>query len=138
MTKTALLRFLRNHRWAIEATVAKDGQPQAAVIGFAVSPKLELVFDTSRRSRKAENLRRDRRVAMVIGWDEAQTVQIEGIASELTGAERTRLLRVYVAQFPDGKARAKDPDIVLYAVRPTWARYSDFRKMPAKIEEMKL
>ena len=135
MKKAELVSFLRRHRWAVEATVAGDGGPQAAVIGVAVTDDLEIVFDTSTRSRKAENLRRTKRLALVVGWDDAQTVQIEGDVDEPKGADRARLLQAYVAKFPDGADRAKDPDITHFRIRPTWARYSDFRELEAKIEE---
>lgn len=137
MKKAELVRFLQKHRWAVEATVAEDGGPQAAVIGIAVTDELEIVFDTSTRSRKAENLRRTKRIALVVGWDDAQTVQLEGEVDEPKGAERDRLLVTYVAKFPDGVERARDPDITHFRVRPTWARHSDFGATPAAIEETK-
>ena len=63
---------------------------------------LELVFDTLASTRKAANLRRDARVAVVIGWDEAQTVQLEGVADEPAGAELARLQAAYFGAFADG------------------------------------
>lgn len=137
MEKKALIAFVRKHRWAVEATVGEHG-PQAAVIGVAVTDELELVFDTSTRSRKAENLRRTRKIALVVGWDDAQTVQIEGTVDEPKGAERERVLAAYVAKFPDGEERAKDPDITHFRVKPTWARFSDFSGPEVVIEETKL
>jgi general stress protein 26 len=137
MKKPELVQFLQGHRWAVEATVAEDGAPQAAVIGVAVTDDLEIVFDTSTRSRKAENLRRTKRAALVVGWDQGQTVQLEGPADEIArgSAEHARLLAAYVGAFPDGVERAKDADITYFRVRPTWARYSDFRGGTAVIEE---
>ncbi|HEX7450933.1 MAG TPA: pyridoxamine 5'-phosphate oxidase family protein, partial [Polyangiaceae bacterium] len=67
--------------------MTSTGAPQAAVVGYAVSDDLELVFDTLGSTRKAHNLRRDSRVALVVGWDDDQTVQIEGIADEPCGEE---------------------------------------------------
>ena len=42
--------------------MAPGGGPQAAVVGFAVSDLLEIVFDTVTTSRKYQNLRRDPRI----------------------------------------------------------------------------
>ncbi len=106
--------------------MAADGAPQAAVVGIAVSDALEVVFDTLGTSRKANNLRLDPRVALVVGWDEEQTLQLEGLADEPTGAELERLKRVYLAAFPDGIEREQWPDITYVRVRIKWARYSDF------------
>jgi PPOX class probable F420-dependent enzyme len=137
MNRADIVQFLRKHRWAVEATVAADGGPQAAVIGIAVTDDLEIVFDTSKRSRKAENLRRTKRVALVVGWDDARTVQLEGMVDEIAlGPDRDRLLAAYVAVFADGADRARDADITHFRIRPSWARWSDFTTDPATIEEM--
>src|SRR5687768_17324726 len=101
MTRDQLVSFIRKHRWGVEASVAAGGHPQAAVVGVAVTDALELVFDTLDSTRKCANLRRDPRVAFVIGWDEACTVQYEGIADEPTGPELARLQEIYFAHFPD-------------------------------------
>ena len=127
MTRAELLSFLRRHRYAVQASTAADGAPQAAVVGIAVSDELEIVFDTLGTSRKAHNLRRDGRIALVVGWDEEQTVQLEGRADEPIGDELARLKGVYFARFPDGPEREHWPDISYVRVRLSWARYSDFR-----------
>lgn len=127
MTRDELLSFLRRHRYAVEASTAAGGAPQAAVVGIAVSDQLEIIFDTHGASRKGKNLRRDPRIALVVGWDDEQTVQLEGTTDEPTGAELARLKAVYFARFPDGLEREHWPDITYFRVRLTWARYSDFR-----------
>lgn len=127
MKRSELLTFLRRHRYAVQSSTAADGAPQAAVVGIAVSDSLEIIFDTLRTTRKAQNLLRDPRIALVVGWDDEQTVQLQGVADEPTGAELQRLKAVYFARFPDGPERESWPDITYFRVRPSWARYSDFR-----------
>ena len=70
MKRSELIAFLRRHRYAVQATRDVDGAPQAAVVGIAVSDQLEIVFDTLATSRKCQNLRRDPRIALVVGWDD--------------------------------------------------------------------
>ena len=125
MDRQGLLTFLRKHRLCVQASVAELGGPQAAVVGYAVSDRLELIFDTLSSTRKAQNLRRDPRVALVI-WDGEQTLQLEGLADEPTGEDLLRLKPVYLASFPDGIERAQWPGITYVRVRPHWARFSDF------------
>jgi general stress protein 26 len=132
MTLQALLEFLRAQKWAVHASIAGD-KPQAAVIGVAITDRLELVFDTLSSTRKATNLRKSPHIALVIGWDDAQTVQIEGLADEPKGQELTRLKTVYFERFPDGVERETWPGITYFRVRPTWVRYSDFRSMEPRI-----
>jgi pyridoxine/pyridoxamine 5'-phosphate oxidase len=127
MTRAELLSFIRRHRYAVQASTAGDGAPQAAVVGIAATDELELVFDTLGTTRKAQNLRLNPRIALVVGWDEEQTVQLEGVVDEPTGAELARVKRAYFAAFPDGPEREQWPGITYLRVRLTWARYSDFR-----------
>jgi general stress protein 26 len=136
MNRAQLVAFLRKHRLGVEASVAASGEPQAAVVGIAVSDDLELVFDTLGDTRKATNLRRDPRIALVIGWDQEQTVQLEGLADEPAGDALARLQAVYFAAFPDGPSRLSWPGITYFRVRPTWVRYSDFRGAEPVIVEL--
>jgi hypothetical protein len=127
MNRAGLLSFLRTHRLAVQASVSSSGAPQAAVVGIAVTDDLEIVFDTLGTTRKMENLRRSPRIALVVGWDDEQTAQIEGTADEPTGAELERLKRVYFGVYPDGVERQAWAGITYVRVRPAWVRYSDFR-----------
>jgi PPOX class probable F420-dependent enzyme len=121
VTPAELYRFLREHRLAVISTTGPEASPQAAVIGIAVTEALDIIFDTSTTSRKYANLRADPRVALVIGWDLGQTVQLEGTAEVLSGRDREHW-----------------PDIAYVRVRPKWLRYSDFSRTPAKVEDMRL
>ena|SRR5215471_14021948 len=136
MTRADLVAFIRRHRLAVVATVSAAGGPQAAVVGIAVSDDLELVFDTLDSSNKARNLRRDGRIAVVVGWDEEQTVQVEGVADEPAGAELEAVRRIYFQAFPDGPTRLSWPGITHVRVRPAWIRYSDFRGPEPQIVEL--
>lgn len=137
MTTSELLDFLRRHRLAVQASVSPGGAPQAAVIGYAVSDDLTLIFDTVTSSRKWENLRRDPRIALVIGWDEEQTVQYEGLADRPQGPELEALQRHYFRAFPDGPSRLRWPGITYFRVRPTWIRYADFRGPEPRLFELR-
>ena len=136
MTRDELFAFLNAHRWAVEATVTASGAPQAAVIGYAATEHLEIIFDTLKTSRKYQNFLTSRRMALVIGWDDAQTLQLEGDADEPKGADLDRLKARYFEVFPDGHERETWKDIVYIRVNPTWFRYSDFRVEPAKVIEV--
>ena len=133
-----LLAFLRRHRLAVQASVSEATAPQAAVVGYAVTDRFEIMFDTLASSRKATNLRLNDRIALVIGGTlegDEQTVQYEGIADEPAGAELELLKRVYYAAWPDGPTRLNWPDLIYVRVRPTWIRYSNFNVNPPEIVE---
>jgi len=138
MDATELLRFLRSHRVAVEASVSQGGAAQAAVVGFAITNQFEIVFDTVDSTRKAGNLRRNPNLAFVIGGllpGDERTVQYEGIADEPSGDELDRLKQVYYETYPDGPSRLSWPGIMYVRVRPTWVRYSDYNVEPPLIVE---
>jgi hypothetical protein len=136
MDREALIAFVRRHRWAVQASVAAGGGPQAAVVGIAVTDRCEFVFDTLDSTRKVANLRRDGRIAIVVGWDDEQTIQVEGLADEPKGEDLVRAKAAYFTAFPDGPARQSWPGITYVRVRPTWARYSDYRGPEPRIETL--
>ena len=138
MTRAELVAFLRRHRLAVEATVAANGAPQAAVVGFAVSDGLEIVFDTLDATRKYRNLQADPRIALVVGWEQEITAQIEGLADTPTGAELERIRACYFQAHPDGRERLAWPGLTHVRVRPTWVRFSDFTQAPPRIVELEV
>src|SRR5580704_17889546 len=128
MTNEGLYRFIDKHRLAVLATVSPSGDPQAAVVGIAVTPELKLVFDTVKTSRKYQNLAADPAIAFVIGGDEEITVQYEGNATEIQAATHQTYFDTYFEKWPECRDHLKWPSIVHFKVRPKWIRYSDFNK----------
>ncbi len=138
MTPAVLLEFMRRYRVAVQASVSADGAAQAAVVGIAVTDRFEIVFDTLSSSRKAQNLRRNPKIALVIGGageGEERTVQYEGLADEPSGDELERLKQAYYHVYPDGPSRLSWPGLIYVRVRPTWIRVSDFSSSPPLILE---
>jgi PPOX class probable F420-dependent enzyme len=135
MTFADIMELASPLRLAVVATIAEDGSPQSAVVGIAVAPSGDVVFDTLADTRKARNLRRDPRVSLVIGWDDAQTIQLQGLADEPQGSELETLKASYFQAHPDGPSRLTWPGLIYVRVRPTWARYSDFREGSQRVVE---
>jgi len=136
MTKEFLYNFIKRQTLAVISTLSKDNKPEAALVGFAVSRDLEIVFDTVKTSRKYKNLLQNSSVAVVIGWDNETTVQYEGIAIELTGDNAAYYKEIYFEVYKDGRERAITwPDIVHFKITPKWIRYSNFNEGGC-IEEM--
>jgi general stress protein 26 len=136
ITKAALLEFLRLHRYGVEASQTAEGPPEAALVGFVINERLELFFDSFDSTRKVANLRRNPRIAFVIGGYELgdnRTVQYEGEVDLPTGAELEHFKRDYFAAHPDGLRRSKLPGITYFRVRPHWIRYTNINVVPAEI-----
>lgn len=140
MNPRMLLDFLRLHRLAVQSSISPEDAAQAAIVGFAVTDHFEIVFDTLETTRKVRNLRRNPRIALVIGgWTpgDERTVQYEGEADEPSGSELERLKKVYYAVYPDGPSRMSWPGLIYVRVRPTWVRYSDYNLDPPEIVELR-
>jgi hypothetical protein len=81
-------------------TLSPSGEPQAALVGYAVRPDFELIFDTLRTTRKYRNMMTAPLVSFtagnIAGYGDERTVQYEGVAEELAGEplERLRLRKM--------------------------------------------
>lgn len=135
LTRDEILAYLRARNVMAVSSIGPDGAPQAAIVGYGVSDALELVFDTLSSTRKYANLRKDPRVALIVGWDDT-TLQMQGTADFPAGEELERMRQVYFGAYPDGRDRLAWPGITHVRVRLEWARFSDFRSEPNRIVEL--
>jgi len=135
MIKADLYQFIASCKLGVLSSVGESGTPQSALVGIAVTPDLEIVFDTVKSSRKYPNLIARRQCSLVVGWAGERTVQYEGEARELQGLDLKRCQDVYFGAWPDGPSRLSWIGIVYFAVRPCWIRYSDFDQNPPLIQE---
>jgi Pyridoxamine 5'-phosphate oxidase len=130
MEQHELLDYLRNQLLGVLGTLSPSAEPQAALVGYAVTPDFELLFDTLRTTRKYRNMMANPLVSFTVGnsvgHGDERTVQYEGIAEELAGEPLARLRPIYFATWPDGVQRVQWPQITWFVVRPRWIRYSDF------------
>jgi hypothetical protein len=126
MANHEFIGFVRDHPWGVVASVGPHGEPQAALVGIAVTDSGDVVFDTSPDARKVANLHRDARVALVVIVQDEVTLQCEGTADFPSGDDRQGCFDAYLRAFPEGRDRAED-GAVLIRMRPQWARLSDFR-----------
>jgi pyridoxine/pyridoxamine 5'-phosphate oxidase len=138
MTEADIYTFMAQCRLGVLSTISDANTPQSALVGIAITPQFEIIFDTVKSSRKYSNLIAKLVCSFVIGWVGEQTVQYEGEAEELKSPELERYQETYFKVWPDGRARMSWPGIVYFVVRPTWIRYSDFDQMPPLIYEFNL
>ena len=138
MDRFDLHSFMVRHRYGVVSSLSGNGTPQSALVGIAISPDLEIIFDTVRSSRKYPNLIARPNCSFVLGWSGEQTVQFEGIASEPNGSDLKHHQETYFTVWPEGRAHLDWPEIAYYVVRPRWIRYSDYDQTPPVIEEVAL
>jgi len=123
---------------AVLSTVTHDFLPQSAVVGFSEKENLELIFGTSYKARKYQNLLKNPRVAFVIGWDEGKTVQYEGEAIELKHqSERQDAISIHLSKIPSAAKYLSDSEEAIFKVVPKWIKYSDVSVDPWDVIELR-
>ena len=136
MDKKFLYDFMKTQALAVLTSVNEKSLPQAALIGIAVTPELEIVFDTVDTSRKYQNLIQNPAVALVVGWDNETSLQYEGIATLLASSDNF-YRQLYFDTFKDARQRAETKGIVHFKISAQWIRYSSFNE-PMVTEEFTL
>lgn len=136
-TRGLALNFIRKRNLTVVSTVDSQSKPESAVIEFAVTPDLELIFDTFSTSRKYKNIQKNRNVAFVF-WASDKTVQYAGVASELRGKEIERYKNIFFAQSPHSKKFEKLKVIRYFKVVPKWIRFADYSARPWKVSEIRM
>lgn len=125
-------------RLCVLSTSSKDGQPEAAVMGYAIKDDLTILLSTKKGTRKLKNISENNKVALVFGWDFGSlNIQYQGAARIIeTGNEYKDTENFFFSQNP-AAAKFKSPDTVFIEVKPTWIRTTDPRNHPPTVEEKK-
>jgi len=138
MTTEFIYHFIRTHKYAVIATVSADHASESACIGIAVNHKLHIIFETLSDSRKYNNLLLNPKISLVIGWENEETIQYEGIAKVSVNPVPEELMNTYFEVFPDGRNRIDHVKNIAYCwIEPQWIRYSDFTGSVPFIKEIR-
>jgi hypothetical protein len=137
MTKTEICEFIAQQKLGVLGSISPEGAPQSALVGFAVTPEFEIIFDTVTNSRKYRNLIANPHCSFAVGWTGEVTAQYEGEARQPKGAELARYQEVYFKKWPECLSHLMWPRITYFVVAPNWMRYSDFNQNPPLVEEFK-
>jgi nitroimidazol reductase NimA-like FMN-containing flavoprotein (pyridoxamine 5'-phosphate oxidase superfamily) len=113
--------LLGSQRLGVLAT-HRQGQPHTSLVAFtATADGRELIFATTRSSRKFANLQVDPRAALLIDsrthqesdFHQAQALSATGRVVELSGSERDSRLQLFLAKLPHLREFAQSPSCVL-------------------------
>lgn len=136
--KEKIQAVVESSMFGVVATNSGGGAPESAVIGVSNTPQLEFVFGCFNDTRKFKNIAVDPRISLVVGWDKAKTVQIEGTAEVVSGEERQRLEDIHCAKNNRLEKFRTDPRQQYIKVTPKWIRYSDYSINPQEVWEVVL
>lgn len=104
------------------ATTDRQCMPGAAVILFAETPDLDIIFGTH-PTRKYHNLKQNPKAALAFskGW---QSLQMHGAAVELSGPELERMKALFVVKHPEYDRHVLTGS-VFFKFTPQWMRFMD-------------
>ncbi|MEN9407438.1 MAG: hypothetical protein RLZZ455_654 [Candidatus Parcubacteria bacterium] len=139
MERQDVYNYLTSHVLAVLSTIDPEEKPYAATMFYIVDKKLNFYFFSRTHTRKIDNVKRSKNVAItVIDQEHAITVQAQGIIEEILDEEdRTRLIGImgeHTVQkashlWPPPIAKLPEGDLTILRVVPTWIRYGDYSKI---------
>ena len=135
LNNAELYSFMKRARYGVVSSLAADGKPQSALVAVAITPKLEIVFDTLTTTRKYANLSARPACSVALWWGGEQTVQIDGYALEASGPLLEHYREAYFGAWPDGRDRLGWVGITHFVVQPRWIRAIDYDQSPPIVEE---
>jgi hypothetical protein len=103
VTKADIYQFMSKQKLGVLGTLSSRGSPQSALVGIAVTPELEIIFDTVKSSRKFQNLMSNPGCAFVVGWTGELTCSTRAKRTNPRGP-RLRTTRKRIS--PDGQNAA--------------------------------
>ncbi len=122
-----------HHSAGVIATVSAEGKPHASAVFYVADDSFNIYFLTKLHSRKYEAIQANPAVAFTVGrLDVPQTIQIEGVCTELRSKEDQDkhvpdLLDTLMKNNPQYVPIAKmDDDVVIMWIQPKWIRWGDF------------
>lgn len=124
--------YLRDHNVATLAT-SDNGTPWAAALFYA-SDGHTLYFLSAPASRHCLNIAQNPHVAVTIqedyaDWLEIKGIQLEGVASEISGAEEEKARSLYGKKFPVVGMLSQAPAAILKAL----AKVRWYRIVPQRV-----
>src|SRR5882757_11146095 len=137
LTKQDLYEFLDSQIVCTISTNGEDGYPNSATVAFSNNEDLEFVIGTSVRSRKANNIARDGKVAMTITDEKKRwTVQLEGDARRLFKDEfEEKYSEKHYRKLPFSLPFKDIPDQINFLIVPVHLKLTDASKKPWQVTE---
>lgn len=137
MEDQKLYDFIKSQKYAVVSSTNRAGQPESALVAFSENAKLELVFITSKNSRKVKNILLNPNVSVVIGLGDEHltTVQLEGVARIINLKNAGEYATDHYAKHPILLHHKDDPEECFVVISPVWMRYTNYSTLPAEIYE---
>lgn len=141
--KAKIYEFLKRNKHAVLSTMSFDNKPESSSIYFGVDHDLNFYFFVGDSTRKHVNLK-ERHFASIVITDEytEQTVQAEGIASEVTDIKKESVAIKAISEAITPSVwgivshifdpippilKMNNGMISFYKLKTEWLRWADFK-----------
>lgn len=136
-----ILEVLKHNSLGVVSTIhaenVDDAKPQSAVVGFAQTDALEIIFATPNTTRKYKNIKHNPNISFVVGWNPANdSVQYEGVASEISKADAQKYIELIASKNPFAKSIVEKEDEAFFIVKPSWIRLVAITDTSAETHEI--
>lgn len=142
--KQLALDFLKKEKTGVLATATTDGVPHAALLYYVCDDAFTIYFSTLSSTRKFEVLSKNPRAAFAVTTiDVPQTLQMEGIVSEVEEDEKLKLGFSSLIEILESNTlygwpitKMHEGKVVLMKLTPTWIRWGDFTVSDSVFKEI--
>lgn len=132
--RAAALDFLKRHRVGVLSTVSDRNGSRSRAVYYACDNEFTIYFSTLSSTRKFGDIAVHPQASFTIAAEDVpQTLQIEGIASEVTEEQKiekglapllTVLMSNSVYYWP--VLKLNEGEVKLMQLKPTWVRWADY------------
>lgn len=134
--RSRLSEFLKRQTYCTFVTVDRVGAPEGATVSFSEAEDGSFLIGTSIRSYKAGNVRRNRKVALVVSDTVSfETALIKGEAEILPRSEYHLYEGGHYEKTPDSLPFRDDPDEVMIVIKPYFIKFSNVGVDPWQVVE---
>ncbi len=136
-----IINLLDKNEFGVIATNCSGRAPESAVVAVSnTTSDLQIIFGTFKASRKYANILTDNKVSLAVGWDNQtkQTMQIEGLATEVSPEQRGEIEDIHCKKNPSSERFRGNLQQSYFLIKPTWIRYSDYSVSPQEVWEVEV
>jgi hypothetical protein len=139
--KNLIYEFLRQQSLGVISVFnSKTESPESALVAFAETETLEIIFGTMQFARKYESLKSSPKISFVTGLSSSNyvTLQYEGIAKEVVGEEEKECKEILSKKdTPCTEEFLSNQNFKMFKIAPAWISFSDYTKNPPHIIEIR-
>jgi ribonuclease HI len=136
MNKNQILNFIKKEQFAVISTVNVNGSPESALVAFSQTDDPFIILGTNVSTRKVDNLRTNKQVAIVFGFKPPISVQINGEAEILLNQEAEPYIKKHLKKYPQAIKYAHNPDQVWIRVKLLRMQHVDITTGQKQILEL--